>query len=89
MQTFFILTFFQQEECFEALESISQKINYNDADIRSHVVLSMIKVSAVLADIPPMPKIENGGPRVRKAHCLLLIEATIAAIFLTRLLLRF
>jgi len=33
-----------QEECFEALESISRKINTNDADMRSHVILSMIKV---------------------------------------------
>ena len=43
-----------QEECFEALESISRKINTNDADMRSHVILSMIKVSAAIADIPPV-----------------------------------
>jgi len=44
-----------KDECFEALESLSSKINTNDGDIRSHVVLSMIKVSAVLADVPPRP----------------------------------
>ena len=43
-----------QEECFEALKSISRKINTNDADMRSHVILSMIKVSAAIADIPPV-----------------------------------
>ena len=43
-----------QEECLDALKSISRKINTNDADMRSHVILSMIKVSAAVADIPPV-----------------------------------
>ena len=43
-QNLFWINFFLQEECFEALESISRKINTNDADMRSHVILSMIKV---------------------------------------------
>lgn len=42
----------EKEECFEALRSISRKINTNDADMRSHVILSMIKVSAAVAEIP-------------------------------------
>ena len=50
-----IVMIFFQDECYEALESISHKINTNDADMRSHVVLSMIKVSAALADVPPAP----------------------------------
>ena len=44
-----------QDECFEALQTISDKIYYNDADMRSHVVLSMVKVSAAVADVPPLP----------------------------------
>jgi len=44
----------EKEECFDALKSISRKINTNDADMRSHVILSMIKVSAAVADIPPV-----------------------------------
>jgi hypothetical protein len=43
-----------QEECFESLESISKKINTNDVDMRSHVVLSMIKVASVFADVPDL-----------------------------------
>lgn len=45
----------EKEECYEALESISRKINTNDADMRSHVILSMIKVAAAEADVPPLP----------------------------------
>lgn len=44
-----------QDECYEALESISRKINTNDADMRSHVILSMIKVSSAAADVPYLP----------------------------------
>ena len=49
-----------QEECFEALESISRKINTNDADMRSHVILSMIKVAAAEADVPELPPSGSG-----------------------------
>jgi hypothetical protein len=45
----------EKDECFDALESISRKINTNDADMRSHVILSMIKVSAAVADVPLLP----------------------------------
>ena len=34
-----------QVECFTALASIAHKINERDADMRSHIVLSMFKVS--------------------------------------------
>ena len=44
-----------KDECYEALVSISRKINTNDADMRSHVVLSMFKVAAAEADVPPPP----------------------------------
>ena len=36
---------FSQVECFTALASIAHKINERDADMRSHIVLSMFKVS--------------------------------------------
>jgi hypothetical protein len=44
-----------QEDCYDALESISQKINTNDVDMRSHVLLSMIKVATAVADVPELP----------------------------------
>ncbi|QQP36920.1 Uncharacterized protein FKW44_022162, partial [Caligus rogercresseyi] len=49
------------EECFEALQAISYKINNNDADMRSHVILSMIKVAAAEADIPDLPASKSSG----------------------------
>ena len=49
------LSYFFQDECLDALEDISRKINTDDADMRSHVILSMVKVAAAEADVPPMP----------------------------------
>uniref|UniRef100_A0A0K2TY70 GDNF/GAS1 domain-containing protein n=1 Tax=Lepeophtheirus salmonis TaxID=72036 RepID=A0A0K2TY70_LEPSM len=51
----------EKEECFEALEAISYKINNNDADMRSHVILSMIKVASAEADIPDLPVSNNAN----------------------------
>jgi hypothetical protein len=45
----------EKDECFEALKSIEKKIMSKDADMRSHVILSMIKVAAAEADVPPQP----------------------------------
>ena len=42
-------------ECFAALESIAHKINERDADMRSHIVLSMFKVAAAEANVPEPP----------------------------------
>ena len=39
---------FPQEECFAAFLSVSKKVNDRDADMRSHIVLSMFKVHASL-----------------------------------------
>ena len=39
-----IQCFFLQEECFAAFLSVSKKVNDRDADMRSHIVLSMFKV---------------------------------------------
>ena len=33
-----------QEECFEAVSSIARRINAEDADMRSHVVMSIFMV---------------------------------------------
>ena len=38
---------FPQEECFAAFLSVSKKVNDRDADMRSHIVLSMFKVRQV------------------------------------------
>ena len=42
-----IQCFFLQEECFAAFLSVSKKVNDRDADMRSHIVLSMFKVRQV------------------------------------------
>ena len=44
-----------QVECFGALASIAHKINERDADMRSHIVLSMFKVAAAEANVPEPP----------------------------------
>ena len=65
--------FYLQEECFEALESISRKINNNDADLRGHVILSMIKVAATEADVPDLPPSAAGRPRAVNVFTVLLV----------------
>ena len=40
---------FPQEECFAAFLSVSKKVNDRDADMRSHIVLSMFKVNFFLS----------------------------------------
>jgi len=45
----------EKEECFEALESIAVKVNQRDADMRSHIVLSMFKVAHAEANVPAPP----------------------------------
>jgi hypothetical protein len=45
----------EKDECFSALESIAQKVNDRDADMRSHIVLSMFKVAAAEANVPDAP----------------------------------
>jgi len=42
----------EKEECYEALQNIERKIMSKDPDMRSHVILSMIKVAAAEADVP-------------------------------------
>ena len=50
-----IYFYYLQVECFAALESIAHKINERDADMRSHIVLSMFKVAAAEANVPEPP----------------------------------
>ena len=45
--TLFLISSLYQVECFTALASIAHKINERDADMRSHIVLSMFKVSSL------------------------------------------
>ncbi len=68
-----------QEECYEALESISRNINTNDADMRSHVILSMIKVAAAEADVPDLlPSGLPLGPKV--TSCLIVFNCVLVTI---------
>lgn len=45
----------EKVECFSALQSIAQKVNDRDPDMRSHIVLSMFKVAAAEANVPEPP----------------------------------
>jgi len=45
----------EKDECYGALQSIASKVNNRDADMRSHVVLSMFKVAAAEANVPDPP----------------------------------
>jgi len=45
----------EKVECFSALQSIAQKVNNRDPDMRSHIVLSMFKVAAAEANVPEPP----------------------------------
>merc|ERR1719410_2837866 len=53
----------EKVECFTALASIAHKINERDADMRSHIVLSMFKVAAAEANVPEPPA--SGSPRLQ------------------------
>ena len=68
-----------QEECYEALESISRKINTNDADMRSHVILSMIKVAAAEADVPDLPP-SGSPPGPKVTSCLIVFNCVLVTI---------
>jgi len=58
----------EKVECFSALESISHKINERDADMRSHIVLSMFKVAAAEANVPEPPA--SSAPLPSPTHIL-------------------
>merc|ERR1719430_2196826 len=54
----------EKDECFLALQSIAQKVNDRDADMRSHIVLSMFKVAAAEANVPDAPPSHGARDRV-------------------------
>jgi len=61
----------EKAECFAALESIAQKVNERDADMRSHIVLSMFKVAAAEANVPEPPP--SGSPIYRPSKQVLFL----------------
>lgn len=73
----------EKGECFAALESIAQKVNERDADMRSHIVLSMFKVAAAEANVPEPPP--NGspihGPSKQVLFLMMFFSLTISRIF--------
>lgn len=52
----------EKEECFSALQSIAHKVNERDADMRSHIVLSMFKVAAAEANVPDVEELCQPEP---------------------------
>ena len=84
-------------ECLAALETISNKINGKDADMRQHVVLSMFKVAAAEADVPPLPSSaaavafgfnggEPGGTGVLSGACGHAVGQTLAMLVFNSLI---
>jgi len=72
----------EKDECFAALESISEKVNARDADMRSHIILSMFKVAAAEANVPPAPV--SGSNRTLGPSRLLLLLHFLVIIKLIR-----
>merc|ERR1719397_1312724 len=74
-----LMKYREKVECFAALESIAHKINERDADMRSHIVLSMFKVAAAEANVPEPPGGGAGAGRPRpgapSTHQLCLLTA--------------
>jgi len=68
----------EKVECFEALDSISNKVNARDADMQSHIILSMFKVATAEANVPEPPSSSN---ILLPSHVLILITITIRIAF--------
>jgi len=59
----------EKEECSEAVASIAARINKEDADMRSHVVMSIFMVASAEANVPPEPQI-SASPTIRRPPLL-------------------
>lgn len=62
----------EKEECFAAFLSVSKKVNDRDADMRSHIVLSMFKVAAAEANVPEAPPVDAAPALAAQAPLILL-----------------
>jgi len=71
----------EKEECFAALQSIAQKVNNKDADMRSHIVLSMFKVAAAEANVPDAPPNPDIGSRVTGCPGLVWTTALLCVLY--------
>lgn len=49
----------EKGECFEAVQSIATRIHEEDADMRSHVVMSIFLVASAEANVPPEPQLSS------------------------------
>eukprot|EP00092_Neocalanus_flemingeri_P090801 GFUD01115027.1.p1 GENE.GFUD01115027.1~~GFUD01115027.1.p1 ORF type:complete len:168 (+),score=63.14 GFUD01115027.1:490-993(+) len=57
----------EKEECYDAVLNIADKVNSRDADMRSHVIMSMFKVASAEANVPPPPP--TLAPEISSATC--------------------
>merc|ERR1712062_230114 len=62
----------EKEECFAVFLSVSKKVNDRDADMRSHIVLSMFKVAAAEANVPEAPPVDDAPSLSAQAPLILL-----------------
>jgi len=70
-----LMKYKEKEECFAAMSSIAGKVNERDADMRSHIVLSMFKVAAAEANVPEPPESGAGRGRAGPGLALLLLAS--------------
>jgi len=71
----------EKDECFAALQSIAQKVNNKDADMRSHIVLSMFKVAAAEANVPDAPPSPDIGARTTGCPVLVWTTALLCILY--------
>ena len=45
----------EKEECYDAVNTVAMKVNHHDADMMSHVIMSMFKVASAEANVPLPP----------------------------------
>ena len=50
-----LMKYKEKEECYDAVQTVAQKVNRHDPDMMSHVIMSIFKVASAEANVPPPP----------------------------------
>ena len=59
----------EKVECYDAVKTIADKINNRDADMMSHVIMSVFKVASAEANIPWTPPTEPPSSKCANTLC--------------------
>ena len=76
----------EKVECYDAVKTIADKINYRDADMMSHVIMSVFKVASAEANIPWTPPTEPPSSKCANTLCDTRISMLYLTLFLYLLL---